>query len=166
MLGQSAGGIIAILMFNQGLFAPLLVGSGIMFCASCLAFRFLIEPGKLKITSGFNELNEDLDKFPSLSHDKVDEDDGKEDYEEEKLEGRMIEMEEEGEVDIREEDFLPSKVDYRTMAIIIAGVFADTIGTKALFPLCVAPLEHMKDFTKILYWKVKCQFFPSMATSG
>ena len=168
VLGQSAGGIIAILMINEGLFAPLLVGSGIMICASCLTFRFLIEPGKLKIIGGLDKLYEDLNEIPLLSHDKVDEDDGKVDDEEEKVYDEeekvhdeeekiewMVEVEEEGHVDegkeevIGEEDLLPSKVDYAKMTIILAGVFADTIGSKALFPLSVAPLafeRFYKDF--------------------
>ena len=38
------GGILAILMETQGLFAPLLVGAAIMFVAAILGFKFIIEP--------------------------------------------------------------------------------------------------------------------------
>lgn len=47
VLGQSTGGIIAILMFDVGLFAPLWVGSFIMAVASVIVAIYLVEPNKM-----------------------------------------------------------------------------------------------------------------------
>jgi len=48
VLGNSFGGIIAILMAETGLFAPLWVGVALEFAAFVICGIYLIEPGKLK----------------------------------------------------------------------------------------------------------------------
>mmetsp|Transcript_16021 Transcript_16021/g.36967 ORF Transcript_16021/g.36967 Transcript_16021/m.36967 type:complete len:699 (-) Transcript_16021:138-2234(-) len=45
VLGNSGGGIIAVLMGELGLFAPLWVGSGLMVVANYFVHRYMIEPG-------------------------------------------------------------------------------------------------------------------------
>lgn len=45
VIGNSGGGMIAILMENSGLFSPLWVGAGLMFISTMIISRFLIEPG-------------------------------------------------------------------------------------------------------------------------
>jgi MFS family permease len=111
VLGQSVGGIVAILMYAQGLFAPLWVGVGIMLVACCITYQFLIEPGELTIPTSLNDIDEDLNEDLNAN--------------------------------------LPDEIDKVTMTHIIIGAFADTIGSKALFPICLAPLAFntfYKDF--------------------
>mmetsp|Transcript_14728 Transcript_14728/g.17935 ORF Transcript_14728/g.17935 Transcript_14728/m.17935 type:complete len:658 (-) Transcript_14728:262-2235(-) len=107
VLGQSIGGIIAILMSEQGLFAPLWVGVGIMFLACCVTAKYLVEASNLKIPKSMNESDDD------------------------------------------EDEDLPTEINKMTMYHIIIGALADTIGSKALFPLCLSPLaftRFYKDF--------------------
>lgn len=55
VMGNSGGGIIAILMAESGLFAPLWVGAGLM-ALSCLGMsRYMIEPTKEKLVRGDGE---------------------------------------------------------------------------------------------------------------
>lgn len=49
MLGQSGGGIIAILMDSTGLFTPLWAGVGVQFLALLVMFKWLIEPGDVRL---------------------------------------------------------------------------------------------------------------------
>lgn len=49
VLGNSGGGVIAILMENSGLFAPLWVGAAITGIASVLIAWYLIEPGDARL---------------------------------------------------------------------------------------------------------------------
>jgi hypothetical protein len=49
VMGNSGGGIIAILMNDSGLFSPLWVGSGVMFLAALVLLRFFIEPGDTRL---------------------------------------------------------------------------------------------------------------------
>ncbi|CAB9513051.1 Major facilitator superfamily MFS_1 [Seminavis robusta] len=49
MIGMSGGGVVAILMENENLFSPLLVGAGVSFAALIFCFMFLIEPDKCLI---------------------------------------------------------------------------------------------------------------------
>jgi len=46
VLGSSGGGIIAVLMADVGLFAPLWVGAGLMVIANILSHKYMIEPAK------------------------------------------------------------------------------------------------------------------------
>ena len=46
VLGNSGGGIIAVLMAEEGLFAPLWVGAGLMVIANILSHNYMIEPTK------------------------------------------------------------------------------------------------------------------------
>ena len=63
VLGNSGGGIIAVLMADQGLFAPLWVGSGIMVIANILSHAYMIEPGD-------SRLDEVVDPKLSLDDDE------------------------------------------------------------------------------------------------
>lgn len=63
VLGNSGGGIIAVLMNEQGLFAPLWVGAGLMVIANVITHAYMIEPGDARLEQ------EVTDKFT------VDEDD-------------------------------------------------------------------------------------------
>ena len=136
VLGQSIGGIVSILMYEQGLFAPLWVGVGIVFFACCITYQFLIEPGELKIPTGLNGIDESEEEHGGLLPTNLNaEDDDEDDSAVEK------EVEHEG---------LPEEINRTTMAHIIVGAFADTLGSKALFPLCLSPLAFntfYKDFT-------------------
>jgi hypothetical protein len=48
-MGNSGGGIIAILMQDSGLFAPLWVGAGLMFLSAIAISIWLIEPGDARL---------------------------------------------------------------------------------------------------------------------
>mmetsp|Transcript_62803 Transcript_62803/g.185464 ORF Transcript_62803/g.185464 Transcript_62803/m.185464 type:complete len:510 (-) Transcript_62803:200-1729(-) len=50
VMGNSGGGMIAILMNESGLFAPLWVGAGLMFVTTALLVFLLIEPGDERLT--------------------------------------------------------------------------------------------------------------------
>lgn len=50
VMGNSGGGMIAILMNGSGLFAPLWVGAGLMFVATVVMVYLLIEPGDERLT--------------------------------------------------------------------------------------------------------------------
>lgn len=112
VLGQSVGGMIAIIMADVGLFAPLWVGVGIMALASVVNFYYLIEPGQIKIDPSTVEQDDD--------------------------------EEEDGEV--------ATELDRKTMIHILVGAFADTMGSKALFPICLSPLafeQFYQDFVDV-----------------
>lgn len=103
--------MIAILMDDQGLFAPLWVGVGIMGLASIVNFFYLIEPGQIKIDKSL-----------------IDDDSGDDDEDDENA---------------------PTEVDRKTMIHILIGAFTDTVGSKALFPICLSPLafeQFYQDF--------------------
>mmetsp|Transcript_12678 Transcript_12678/g.19525 ORF Transcript_12678/g.19525 Transcript_12678/m.19525 type:complete len:697 (-) Transcript_12678:108-2198(-) len=51
VLGNSGGGIVAVLMADVGLFAPLWVGAGLMVIANILSHQYMIEPTKGKTKS-------------------------------------------------------------------------------------------------------------------
>ena len=55
MLGNSGGGIIAVLMSGSGLFAPLWVGAGIMVIAAITTHVYMIEPGDERLEQGIDE---------------------------------------------------------------------------------------------------------------
>lgn len=60
VIGQSIGGIFAILMQNHGLFAPLWAGVAILAVALVFNIRFLIEPGRIKIPGSIGDDTDDL----------------------------------------------------------------------------------------------------------
>ncbi|KAL9182774.1 hypothetical protein ACHAXT_004053, partial [Thalassiosira profunda] len=69
VLGNSGGGIIAVLMGDVGLFAPLWVGAGLMVIANIGTHWFMIEPGdsRLRVDPVIEEkllLEEDADTIP------------------------------------------------------------------------------------------------------
>ena len=70
MVGFSGGGIIAILMEASGLFAPVLVGSGIMFLSAMLQWKYLVEPGEGCLVSITRPkfLNEEEENVPTEIH--------------------------------------------------------------------------------------------------
>lgn len=49
VLGNSGGGIIAVLMGSVGLFAPLWVGAGLMVIANVISHIYMIEPGDTRL---------------------------------------------------------------------------------------------------------------------
>lgn len=110
MLGSAGGGIIAILMETQGLFVPLLVGSGIVFVAAILNTYYLIEP-KDVIASRQRE-REELGMEDAILDE--DEDDNQ---------VRAVE-----------------KMDYKVFSLIILGALGDNVGSSGLMPLCLSPL--------------------------
>jgi len=55
VLGNSGGGIIAVLMSGSGLFAPLWVGAGIMVIAAITTHVYMIEPGDERLEQGIDE---------------------------------------------------------------------------------------------------------------
>ena len=48
-MGNSGGGIIAVLMGSVGLFAPLWVGAGLMVIANVISHIYMIEPGDTRL---------------------------------------------------------------------------------------------------------------------
>ncbi|KAL7537544.1 hypothetical protein ACHAXR_007899 [Thalassiosira sp. AJA248-18] len=52
VLGNSGGGIIAVLMADVGLFAPLWIGSGLMVIANVMTHKYMIESGDDRLESG------------------------------------------------------------------------------------------------------------------
>mmetsp|Transcript_15553 Transcript_15553/g.25547 ORF Transcript_15553/g.25547 Transcript_15553/m.25547 type:complete len:490 (-) Transcript_15553:40-1509(-) len=109
MLGSAGGGIIAILMETQGLFVPLLIGSGIVFVAAILNTYFLIEPKDIVAsrTREREELGMD-DEIPG------------EDDDEDKV--QTVE-----------------KLNYKVFSLIILGALGDNVGSSGLMPLCLSP---------------------------
>ena len=69
------GGIIAVMMGEQGLFAPLWVGAGIMVVANVLTHAYMIEPGdsrlELAADDKFNLDDEDDVKRPDTINKKT-----------------------------------------------------------------------------------------------
>jgi MFS family permease len=62
VMGNSGGGIIAILMQDSGLFAPLWVGAGLMFLSAISISIWLIEPGDARLQPiGQNYIAEEKD---------------------------------------------------------------------------------------------------------
>jgi len=55
VLGNSGGGIIAVLMNDSGLFAPLWVGAGLMVIAAIVTHVYMIEPGDERLEQGMDE---------------------------------------------------------------------------------------------------------------
>jgi MFS family permease len=64
IVGNSTGGIIAILMEAEGLFAPLWVGVAIMAIATLVAVVFMVEPGQLQIAPTADEDEQEEQKGP------------------------------------------------------------------------------------------------------
>ena len=67
VLGNSGGGIIAVLMADVGLFSPLWVGAGLMVIANILSHRYMIEP-----TKGIAEKPVDIEDKFTLNDDDED----------------------------------------------------------------------------------------------
>ncbi len=113
VLGISLGGLVAVLMFPQGLFAPLWAGCILLLFTTIINLRFLVDPDKLKVIQG--AIKPELDEELAVLNEKMDTNDN-----------------EEG----------PQHIDKRTLSIIIFGSFADIFGSKSLFPMCVSPLAY------------------------
>eukprot|EP00547_Thalassionema_nitzschioides_P004618 CAMPEP_0194213062 /NCGR_PEP_ID=MMETSP0156-20130528/13366_1 /TAXON_ID=33649 /ORGANISM="Thalassionema nitzschioides, Strain L26-B" /LENGTH=703 /DNA_ID=CAMNT_0038941007 /DNA_START=105 /DNA_END=2216 /DNA_ORIENTATION=- len=114
MLGSAGGGIIAILMETQGLFVPLLVGSGIVFIAAVTATKYLVEP---------------KDIIASRNREK-------EQQREEAELGETFEEEEDDGIPV------PETLNYKIFSIILCGALGDNVGSSGLFPLCLSPLAY------------------------
>ena len=54
VLGNSGGGIIAVLMADVGLFSPLWIGAGLMTIANILSHAYMIEPSKGIVTTSID----------------------------------------------------------------------------------------------------------------
>lgn len=71
VVGQSTGGIFAILMQNHGLFAPLWAGVAILAVALVFNIRYLIEPGRIKIPGTIGDEENDNDDLIAERPDKI-----------------------------------------------------------------------------------------------
>ena len=76
VLGNSGGGIIAVLMSSSGLFAPLWVGAGLMVLANVLTHIYVIEPGDARLVPDggdklFLEEDEDVVQRPETIDGKT-----------------------------------------------------------------------------------------------
>ena len=72
VVGQSTGGIFAILMQNHGLFAPLWAGVAILAVALLFNIRYLIEPGRIKIPGTIGDEENYNDDLIAERPDKID----------------------------------------------------------------------------------------------
>ena len=71
VVGQSIGGIFAILMQNHGLFAPLWAGVAILAVALVFNIRYLIEPGRIKIPGTIGDEDSDTDGLITERPEKI-----------------------------------------------------------------------------------------------
>lgn len=71
VVGQSTGGIFAILMQNHGLFAPLWAGVAILAVALVFNIRYLIEPGRIKIPGTIGDEENDNDDLIAERPEKI-----------------------------------------------------------------------------------------------
>jgi hypothetical protein len=62
VLGNSGGGIIAVLMYDSGLFAPLWVGAGLMVLGVLGVHIYMIEPGDSRLELDTEKLIIDNDE--------------------------------------------------------------------------------------------------------
>mmetsp|Transcript_36225 Transcript_36225/g.79299 ORF Transcript_36225/g.79299 Transcript_36225/m.79299 type:complete len:552 (+) Transcript_36225:412-2067(+) len=111
VLGNSVGGIVAILMETQGLFAPLWVGVGLMFLAFVIVTMMLVEPRDLQVLAAEGQGQQDSE----LTKEHAADDDS-------------------------DVSAPPEKINQIVMWNIIIGAFADNVGSNGLFPLCLSPL--------------------------
>jgi MFS family permease len=73
VMGNSGGGIIAILMQDSGLFAPLWVGAGLMFLSAISISWWLIEPGDARLQPiGQNYIAEEKDEDDIPRPEQID----------------------------------------------------------------------------------------------
>lgn len=114
VLGMSLGGLLAVLMYPQGLFAPLWAGAGLMVFVLIFNLKFLIEPGNLKVMSTLDQPDVDEEETEVLNNTA----DG----------------------DVPKQSDISESIDKGTMSIIILGSVADIFGSKSLFPMCLSPL--------------------------
>ena len=71
VVGQSTGGIFAILMQNHGLFAPLWAGVAILAVALVFNIRYLIEPGRIRIPGTIGDDENDNDDLIAERPEKI-----------------------------------------------------------------------------------------------
>ncbi len=143
VLGTTFGGLFAVVMYPQGLFAPLWAGVGLMFLVLCINVKFLIEPNKLKEMPKLEPLEIDDEETQVLK--KVNDDNTVDEFDE------------------------PKSIDKGTMAVIIMGSFADIFGSKSLFPMCLSPLAcktHSLSFVivHVLIFTSNASFFRATTT--
>jgi len=72
VLGNSGGGIIAVLMADQGLFAPLWVGAGLMVVANIMSHVYMIEPGDARLERVSDDKFAIDDEDNIIRPDKID----------------------------------------------------------------------------------------------
>jgi MFS family permease len=135
VVGNSGGGIIAILMYGSGLFSPLWVGAGLMVMAGIGSSWYMVEAG-------------DLERMMAMDDDDDDDDDD---------ETRSMLLKGEGgggnitkgKGNDEEEIVRPEVIDNKAVANIILGALFDNFGSTGLFPLCLSPLainQYLLDF--------------------
>lgn len=124
VIGNSGGGIIAILMEENGLFAPLWVGAAVMAASSMITMKYMIEPGDTRLlpVNVVAEKDKDGESEPLFSQEEG------------------VSAEEDGKVDVKDEDQRPKTIDQCALRNIIGGALADNFGSTGLFPLCLSPL--------------------------
>jgi MFS family permease len=144
VLGQGLGGIIAIILYPQGLFVPILAGIGLLLVVFVLNCIFLIEPKNLNIPLVVDVDNTSIHEVLEHSEEKdaersIGEQEGNQETNQEEATDEISNDKDEF---LQKNDIedLPDKIDKKTMSIIITGAFVDIVGSKTLYPLCITPL--------------------------
>jgi hypothetical protein len=120
MLGMSGGGVVSILMEEEGLFAPLWVGTSLMVLAAILSTKYLIEPDRSLASVEYETIKGD-ENGTEMADTKVVED--------------WDESEED-----EEDQVAPETINIGVLCNIITGAFLDNVGTAGLNPFCLSPL--------------------------
>ena len=135
LLGQAGGGIVAVLMADVGLFAPLLVGKYVKIAANIwllfhsflhchLKFICTYIPGALLM--GISTILVHIYMIePAKDYNIV----------------APIDFENKLTLNSEDEEVKrPDTIDKKTFFIIVCGALLDNIGSNGLFPLCLSPL--------------------------
>ena len=152
VLGNSGGGIFAILMNDSGLFTPLFLGAAFVLVSFVLNIWYLIEPrpGATYTPIANDKLAQDDDEYERLLPTKEEDVEHVEQATEEADETLpKSNLAEDGDAtkkndndDDDDETVIPrpEHLDNMTLWHIVMGAFADNVGSTALFPLCLSPL--------------------------
>ena len=128
VLGNASGGIIAILMEPQGLFAPLWVGVFLLFVTLVVVSKYLIEPGNdLHLLALNSNDNEDKSSAAKEGGMATDHDTSKNDHGDDPVTSSSSSSP-------------PKEMSQWVLWNIILGALADNFGSNGLFPLCLSPL--------------------------
>lgn len=124
MFGQAIGGVIAMVMFPLGLFAPLWVGFGLLIVSFLVCFCYLAEQNMLE-----DMIDEDsFDNNDDDDDNNDDDGDSSDDVDTNSCEEQSL--------------ALPQHIDIKTMAIILNGSVFDLFGSTTLIPMCLSPLAY------------------------